>query len=437
MEPRFVLMFPLVCALATACGLDHRFRGLCRPNVILLSIDSLRPDHLGCYGYQRQTSPHLDAFSREAVLFRMAIAQAPSTLPSHASMFTSLHPPRHGASFARRSALPEGVWTLAKELRNHGYRTAAFYASGQLAPEFGTGQGFDTYTVTPAALWHQVLAAEEWIQREDKRFFLFLHTNEVHHPYQPPPDVLELFENDYEGPLPNAITPELLKKINRGEAALTEADARHIVATYDASIRSADRSFGHLIRFLKSDGLYDRTLIVVTSDHGEEFGEHGVWGWHSHTLYDELLMVPLIVRFPKGAHAGSIVHQQVRLIDIAPTVLEVARVARPSHLEGRSLLEVVRDPHAPSRVAYSELDATGERRAALRTPRWKLNGSALFDLHADPRETRDVSSVFTDTSAELMRQRDALVGGPTAPPGPSVDLDEETREALRALGYLE
>ena len=287
--------------------------------MVLVSIDTLRPDHLGCYGYTRPTSPNLDAFRKDAVLFDQAFAHAPSTLASHAAILASLLPPHHGASISNDLALPREVLTLAEVLKEAGYTTASYNGGIQLDPAWGLDQGFDVYaSVKPRGapaeslvdktdrFAHQVDRAAAWIRgRRSPGFFLFLHTYEVHHPYSPEPDDLALFRGSYDGPLPDLVTVELLKEVNGGKRPVDDRDRQHIVDTYDAEIRSMDRAFGTLVALLKERKLYDAALVIVTSDHGEEFGEHGQMGWHSHTLYDELLRVPLLVKLPKSRRAGS------------------------------------------------------------------------------------------------------------------------------------
>jgi arylsulfatase A-like enzyme len=408
---------------------------------ILISIDTLRADHLGAYGYGLPTSPEIDGFRRDAVLFSAAIAQAPSTLASHASMLTSLLVPQHGASFKLGTALAPEVTTLAEILREHGIHTLSFNEGGQIAPRSGLGRGFNHYRSTPigpgsSSLASEVGRAAAWLRsHRGQPFFLFLHTYQVHHPYTPDPRHLAMVEAAaYRGLLPAGETPlAVLDAVNQGQLALARADLRHIVATYDAQVRAMDDGFGELIAFLKEQGLYDRTTIVFTSDHGEEFGEHGRVGWHSHTLYDELLRVPLLIKYPSGAHAGETVRRQVRVVDVAPTVLASLAVAPPAGLQGLDLTPLVRGRPEPARLAVSNLDGGGV--ASIRTLRWKLVGNHLFDLARDPGETRDVSSRYGEIAAYLGGRRQALLAAAPSHAGPRVDLAGEDAASLRSLGY--
>ena len=441
------------------------------PTVILVSIDTLRPDRLGCYGNRQPTSPNIDGFAGESVLFAEAIAQAPSTLPSHATMLTSLLPEHHGAFFSRRTPLPASIPTLASELRAAGYRTAAFTGGGQIAPEFGLDRGFDTYGVNVGGSDFEsaVRAGLGWLEENPGHpAFLFLHTYEVHHPFTPEPALLDIFDDGYDGPLPVEISKELLHRINTDETAITDRDLAHIVAAYDAEIRSVDSAFGRLLAGLGELALLEDSLLIFTSDHGEEFGEHGVVGWHSHTLFDELLRVPLLIRFPGGRDGGRSIDQQVRLLDLAPTVLATVGVVAPSTFEGVDLVRVIGGLTTPL-PAVSQLDLpVGEIELSLRTGRWKLyprralagdpfaegppplavrlrnllvrwrRPFALFDLQADPGEDRDVVEGRPQVASSLSRTLATLAGARQCPePVPTVVVDLATEERLRALGYVD
>jgi arylsulfatase A-like enzyme len=410
--------------------------------VILISIDTLRFDHLGYAGSPVGDSPNLDAFRGEAINFPLAIAQSSSTLTSHAAMLTSLLVPHHGASFKNGNALAAGIPTLAEALQKGGVTTASFNDGGQLAPEYELGRGFDRYLAAEVShdesrLALQVSRGTAWLRRHDTQpFFLFLHTYEVHHPYTPDGRYLAAVEKDpYRGTFPADSTPlELLDRINNGFLPVSAGDLRHVMATYDAQILSMDEAFGSLIAFLKHRGIYDTTAIIFTSDHGEEFGEHGKVGWHSHTLFDELVRVPLLVHLPGGAHGGATVPQQVRSIDIAPTILRLYGLPPSPHFEGRDLLSLVAGTREPARLAISNLD--GGSIASLRSPRWKLIGAHLFDLTADRGETHDVAGKFPEIAACLGALRERLLTARPAVVGRHVGQPSSAEPTLTALGYI-
>jgi arylsulfatase A-like enzyme len=411
-------------------------------NVILISIDTLRADHLESYGYDRATSPNLDTFRQEAVQFDQAIAQAPSTLHSHASILSSLLPHHHRASWAAKTRLPEEVTSLPEVLREAGYLTAAFTGGGQMDRVFGLDQGFDLYQQPGAERFNgTVAAAVEWLgqERPEQPFFLFLHTYEPHHPYAPPAEHLALFEDEYTGPLPQEISVDLLRGINRNEIEIDDRDLAHIVAAYDAEIRSMDDGFGHLIDFLRQQSLYDDTIIVFTSDHGEEFGEHGKVGWHSHSLYDELLRVPLIIKLPGSQHSGATVTDQVRGLDVAPTILDLLGLEPPKEFSGVSLLDRIAPEKTTSElVAISRMDRPPRRDiASVRTTAWKLYRNQLFNLEVDPGEQWDAAVNNADTIRELEAKLAEAIASRQSVEEVQVVPDDATLDELRALGYLQ
>lgn len=413
-------------------------------NVILISLDTLRADHLGCYGYHRETSPSIDEFARDSVLFKKAIAHAPSTLPSHASILTSLIPQHHGASFGKRIPLAESVLTLPEYLQQADYATASYNEGGQLAPETGIDQGFDTYEVVAGGFQPVVDKAISWLESNaGNNFFLFLHSYEVHHPYTPLAADLATMEDSYAGDLPSSISIDLLRAINDGEIEMSETDIDHIVSAYDAEIRSADRAFRRLREYLQEAGLYDEILIVLTSDHGEEFNEHGMIGWHSHTLFDELLHVPLIVKLPLMDKAGSVIETPVRGIDVAPTIIQQAGLPGPPVFEGRDLFSPLR---GESPTAVGMMDGNSAvLPSSLRSATWKwIQGEPgraagrLFDLSADPSETVDVSAERQKLAREFEAELQRVEGESTvANPGLMEDLGAEADALLKGLGYLQ
>lgn len=407
--------------------------------VVLVSIDTLRPDHLQCYGYEPPTSPALLELCDQAVVFEQAIAHAPSTLHSHASILSSLLPHHHGASWDARTPLPLEVRTIAEALSDGGYATAAFTGGGQMDRSFQLDQGFDHWEQPGRPRFAgTVRAAVPWLEQHAQgRFFLFLHSYEVHHPYEPDPKLLARFDEGYTGDLPDVISVDFLRQVNAGERTIDEADLAHIIATYDAEIRGMDRGVRQLVEELQKLGIYDRTLIVFTSDHGEEFGEHGKVGWHSHTLYDELLRVPLVIKFPRAAYAGTRIARQVRSIDIAPTILATLGLPAEPGFTGVDLSVLLRGGELPPLPAISRQDRKrDEDISSIRTEEWKLyDHEALYNLRLDPGETwtvtnPEVQAELERVFAEAIAARPALEAEPVLP-------EKKTLDELKALGYLQ
>jgi arylsulfatase A-like enzyme len=432
-----------------------------RPNIVLVSIDTLRADRLGCYGYRRDTTPNIDNLARTGVLFRQAIASSNWTLPSHASMLTGLNPNRHGAvRFPRGTRIAPAVDTLAELLRNAGYATGGFTEGGFVSPLYGFDRGFDIYAYGRSGelpdgkndFERSVERASDWI-RATQPFFLFLHTYAVHVPYAPRAPYDRLFDPDYSGPCRSKVDP--LKPsdcITDGQAAPRVLE--HFKALYDGEIRQMDAAFGHFIEQLHASGLAERTCVILTSDHGEEFMEHGKLFHGRIDLYDELLRVPLVVWCPARFPGGRVVDDPVSSIDIAPTILEMAGVPLPKVMDGESLLPVLRDGTSPQRgVTLSEVDRSMKSRdlrgttVSVRTAEYKLMMSTwedaprLFDLRTDPGETWEISQSSPDVVARLKRVLPvsiaSLASTNGAESGPvAATPDRSTMERLRALGYL-
>jgi arylsulfatase A-like enzyme len=305
---------------------------------------------------------------------------------------------------------------------------------------FGLDQGFDSYTQPgEERFMGTVRRAIQWLEENPSRpFFLFLHSYEVHHPYEPSPEYLALFEQDYQGSLPPQIDIDLLRQINRKELDIDSGDLAHIISAYDAEIRSMDDALGVLVETLRRKDLYDETMIVFTSDHGEEFGEHGVVGWHSHSLYDELLRVPLIIKMPRARSAGTRVDSQVRSIDIAPTVLSTLELSIPEDFEGVALADLVGDPDPVELETVSRMDrAPGRDISSFRTHDWKLYRKSLFDLGEDPQEQWDLALSRRDVVEELQKRLDEAIAARERLEPEQVTPTDSTLEELRALGYID
>ncbi len=320
-------------------------------NLILISIDTLRADHLGCYGYHRNTSPNIDQLAKEGILFENAFSQSYFTLPSHMSIFTSQYPSVHQMNDIENLSkyLPEYKTTLAEVLKKHGYTTVAFTGGGWVAPEFGFGQGFDNYTTINTFYKNTELLDNvfRWLDNnQDKKFFMFIHTYTVHAPYIPPKPFKGMFDNNYSGNIADTI-----KKMNSVcenkscetpyeyfHSSINTSDPRdvyHVIALYDEGIRYVDYCIGKLLEKLKKLGLDRKTVIVLTSDHGEDLLEHG-WIAEHHDLYDEQIHTPLIIKLPYNI--SKKVKKMVENIDIMPTVLHILDIPEKlSSMQGENV----------------------------------------------------------------------------------------------------
>ncbi len=413
--------------LAITCPLQARGAAEGRPvPVILISVDTLRADHLSCYGYRRFATPQIDSLGRGGTIFTAIDSQIPLTLPSHTSLLTSTYPFVNGVEENGRQ-VPPGLLTLASVLKSHGYHTAAFIGGYFLARQYGLDRGFDVYdspfgpqTSVERALdlkrpANQVTsAAEQWLAAHGTvPTFAFIHLYDLHQPYDPPRQYLEKYGRD----------------------------------EYDAELGYAGDVLGRFFEFLSQQGLYDRSLIVFTADHGESLGEHGE-STHGYFVYQSTLHVPLIIHWPQGMgpYPGRC-ESPASLIDVAPTILEALHLPEPSSFQGRSLLDLL-DPQAPAspREVYSEsLYARDNFRCAplrsLGAGNYQYISAPkpeLYDLARDGGELHNLLSSDRVMAASLQNQLSAFLSEyaaktPSAPPPPISPAD---RGPLRALGYL-
>jgi arylsulfatase A-like enzyme len=448
-----------------------------RLSVVLVSIDTLRADHLGCYGYERPTTPHIDRFATDGVLFEQCVNTGGGTLPVHLSMLTSLAPAVHGVFSGNGHALAEGHTTLAEALHDAGYATAAFVDGGYLSGTFGFTQGFDQYFdrnykgvigkiesyFDDGGLAELLPRALTWLNRHRKRpFFLFLHTYDTHSavsrlPYESPPPFLDRFvapdySGSFDGCRAGRCASELLLWHNqaRRQAMLgpnelfTSEEMEYTVALYDGAISYVDHQIGLLLAALEDLGVAQRTLVVLTSDHGEEFLEHGLL-LHDQN-YEEVARVPLIVRFPDRSHAGHRVANLVSTLDLLPSILDVTGAPPLPQAMGLSLLPLV---SSPSAGGFERPVHIASGREKLRTRHWSLlaernQPAELYSLAEDPTEQINRIADHPDVAAELFEQlleirsheifvRDRLGFADSEKP----ELAPEEFEKLRALGYAE
>ena len=352
-----------------------------RPNILIVLIDTLRPDHLGCYGYARNTSPHIDALAAEGVRLSKMMSQSSWTRPAVASLFTSTYPSVHGA-VDRADILPDEMITLPEIFLNAGYETAAFMTNLNCLPMWGFGAGFQTFADINANAVSNIkdqqaadAAIEALRATLGQPWFCYVHFFGPHTPYDPPAPFNAQFT-----------TPE-----SQGDSAAAES-ARQI-ALYDGAIAFTDEHFGRIVATLKELGMYEDTLIIVMSDHGEALGDHGGWG-HGTTLYDEQLRIPFVVKLPRGQTASGVRDGITELIDVGPTVLDFAGLPAPEAFQGRSLRNLLNGGPAEDRPAFSSLLLADNNLYSARDPRWKYifdvtaQRPAWFDTWADPGELR-------------------------------------------------
>jgi len=444
--PRFllaVLLFGVMAAGGSGCSdRSEGETGRMSP-ILLINIGTLRADHLGCYGYERNTSPNIDALAAQAMRFEWAFSQAPNTAPSQASILTGLYPATHGMR-SQESRLPDEAVTLAEALADRGYTTAAFIDGGYLSAEFGLHQGFESYensrgeglaTTGPGAM--------EWLREHaNEPFFLMVHTYDVHAPYDPPEQFRNVFLEDLEPPAGGfEASTERLDAAASGEQPLTPEELEYAKALYDGEIRFVDHWVGRLMDELRSLGLEDEAIVVLVADHGEAFLEHGA------LLHDEpytpTIRVPLIVRLP-GREGARVIPQVVETIDVMPTLLDRVGAPLPPGIQGESLVPLMRGEGRPPYIAFGESSLDGGRKyIAMGGYRLLLHaetGAAeLYAYEADPLELSDRAADEPDR-VEALRQRQeewergvarAALGQEQAP------MDDETLEQLRSLGYVQ
>ncbi len=423
-------------------------------NLILITIDCLRVDRLSCLGYSKKTTPNLDDLASAGALFTQAISVGPGTATSFKAMFTSTYPLMYGGQLYITSSRT----TLAQVLREQGYQTAAFHSNPWLSSYFGYHKGFDTFDdsirgssyhsllnklkelvkriVGEEGRLYELLAhvyviimvgnphakaevlnkqAISWLHEHPNNFFLWMHYMDCHEPYLP--------SSGFTSPLKNYRILELLRKARNSPGSLSPQEVSELIDLYDAEISYVDEAIGSLFRTLIRSNILDDTFVIITADHGQQFMEHGRHG-HSHYVYDELIRVPLIIVGP--GLEGQVISQQVSLLDLAPTILDMLNIEKPRSFLGNSLLPLMRGnrPKAGNSETISETDATtptplakvgagvkpqlyaNHRRISLRTGKWKYiytegEQDELYCLEDDPKETQNIIDIKPEIATEL------------------------------------
>ncbi len=426
-------------------------------NIVFIVVNALRADHVGCYGYSRKLTPHMDKLAEDGLLFDRAVAQSFWTLPSLASLVTSQYVSTHLLN-SRNESL--GLWqkTLAEILKAHGYKTSAFTCGLDTVAKYGLDRGFDIYDVysgkKPVGSFSDMIPGiiDNLERNKDKKFFLFLHSYDVHPPYQ------HIKSSDpahsYAGALKAlSLGYENLKHLKDGVLTLDQRqvpigpdDVAYLVDCYDAGVSRADAFVGQVISVLKANRLYERTIIVLIADHGEELGDRGTFNrFENQSLYQEIIHVPFIVRYPgqdtslKGRRISSL----VGLVDVAPTMLDLLGISAQTYsFQGKSFASMILQAHNERIHSVMVSEVSGDKWAILNNDDWKLihspSGNELYNLSNDPFEERNVAQDKLAQQVFMMKdfiswreqhyQEQSAVNN-------SITLDSKLIDNLRKAGY--
>ncbi len=456
MAKKWMPVFCLAMVVFGLLGLCGCRRGGKKPNIILISIDALRADYLGCYGYPKPVSPNIDAFAADAALFEECYSHAPDTRLSFATIFSGYHP--FETKVNRSMKLPSGVDTLAEKLKRHGYATMAVMSNFVMYKGQGYEQGFDIYDdemdrIEPTRFWPD-RGADKTADRaievidgiEKKPFFLWVHFQDPHGPYTPPLDYYQMFEQFKTRDVPLNESLSGVGGIPSYQQLNKNSNYYFYRAAYEGESRFADDHVKRLLDKLKAMGIYEDSLIILTSDHGEGMGEHDYYFAHGETLYKELVHVPLLVRY--GERFSGRRSEPVGLIDLMPTILEFAGLKPDSKMRGANLVEV----QPADRTLYMEMQSPliedGTKAAVVRNNRkliysFKSEQYELYDLAKDPCE---LTNLFGDPQylVSMNELRNALyqtcredrLDIVLTEEDKRSNFSEEIRERLRSLGYL-
>jgi arylsulfatase len=433
----------LLLTATPGCGPD-RPEG--PPNILLISIDTLRADHMGCYGYARDTSPFLDSLARQGTYYPWSFINTLGTTPSHTTMLSSLYQETHKVEYHHLTGesafdvIPAQVALLPQILKSEGYATLGVNGGGRMSPKFGFNRGFDEYLPIRglAPQIDKMVRLVETYREEGKPMFAFFHTYEVHAPYDPPPLHRVHFgesTGQYEGTIEN-----LQRFKNSVRRNLTKEDVAHLVTMYDAGIRYTDEGMKEMFARLRRLGFLDNCLVVITADHGEEFGEHGGL-LHRALNYEEFIYVPLIILGP-GIPQGVMDRRMAEAVDITRTILTYAGLEPLQGMEGFDLLA----PAPPERYGP---DATifaqaGNVWYTMRTMDWKLihnnkvNRTHLFHLASDPSERRNLTGRRTRRRDAMMRRLERWKSERMVLPDEKqqAEMTLEELDMLKELGYV-
>ena len=511
-----LLLFFISCR-----GEDERIRT--KPNIILISLDTLRADYLHCYGNDKNITPEIDRIAAKGVLFESVYAQSNWTLPSHVSMLSALYPSRHGVNDSN-VLIPDGVTLLPQILKEHGYSTASFNAAGFVSHRFGFDRGFDIWKEIPKRsgdIRDIVDETTAWIQKHlDEKFFVFFHTYEVHHPYDPPerfrkqnrgrdafveermnaffstvmsgkdltpgdfgffwllmqsrhrsyltgkckafcsayqkstdPDVdCDAFVETVRKLAARAFDEEekifaWYRSMKKAPSSDRFSEIDYMMSNYEAEVIYTDQEIGRLLKLLEGMELKNDTLIVITSDHGEEFVEHGRWGHRrKNHHYDETVRVPLIFYYPGRLPENRRISTPAGLIDIVPTILDLAGIPEQDQFDGISLVPLINGGNDEARLIFCEsrFDKHDIWTVTVIKDRWKYHHDLkanlpdeLYNIALDPGETSNLAGTGHDVMAPLKAAAAQYEADISMQKQEEVALDDQLQEQLKDLGYFE
>ncbi|RMF92635.1 MAG: hypothetical protein D6734_11850, partial [Candidatus Schekmanbacteria bacterium] len=456
-----------------------------KPNIILISVDTLRADHLMCYGYRYETSPFIDRFAMLGALFENAVTVVPSTMPSHISMLTSKIPRKHGIAHTG-TIVKRGLLTLQKVVKGYGYKTAGFISSYVLSSDFNFNEGFDIFNdqldkKTNLAQNKIIRDADKTTdavinflkkQGKNKPFFLFIHYFDPHWPYDPPQQYLHLYDTKYSGKLDgNFKTLQKMRLAMAKGKGVSENDRIHLQALYDGEIRFINDQFRRLIAELELSGLIQNTIIVFTADHGENFFEHDGYIDHSSRVYESNIHIPLIIFYRGIIPPNTKISKLIRNIDIAPTLLDLAGIEIPKEFEGKSFAGLLRGKEENKNKEIGEVVLFSEatRNAlypegadeyltkvkrkwtndpfakCIRTQRWKyietpyLNRKELYDLSKDPQEVNNLANTLDEKTNKIIENLKVMLDKYTEINTSTGRMTKSKKsiENLKSLGYLQ
>jgi arylsulfatase A-like enzyme len=412
-----------------------------QPNVLLITIDTLRADHVGCYGYDRETTPNLDALADSSVRYANVLSTSSWTLPAHASLFTGLYPAEHGVQIPR-AALPPSAPTLQGLLGERGYETFAATSHVYLGDRWGFDRDWKFFdgSMGPHSAHRPVAnaivsGALRWLEQlkePERPFFIWLHIFDPHWDYSPPPPFDTIFDPGYTGRMTgryNSLKPFIRALAEGPQPELSPRDLEHLLALYDGEIRYVDHELGPLFEALREREMFDSTLIAVTSDHGEEFMEHGSLEGHQWTLHDEVVRVPLMIKYPDDRDAGRVVDDPVSIVGLPGVILDALGLVH----DWRSFSQP--SPLLLDLIAHEELQV-GIVEDRFKLLRFTDGREVLF---ADRAELEDASEAHPDVAARLSRRLDELLPSLERLPDAGLErlpLDSKEREQLKSLGYV-